>query len=180
MAHGRNEFKEPDWKLERSVPSGRLVSAAPKPQNASLTQISKKPEVDYTPAAPPLAAVSRNMTIIAHAIPDDGFPVLTDFLSQTQSRLTIAMYDFTSGDLLNAVEAAIKPNHGQPFQMVLDHPPRNPTANQTDDQTRAGLLGADSNATVNWALTRNDPQATEWIFSTAYHIKVAVRDSTAF
>jgi hypothetical protein len=34
--------------------------------------------------------------------------------------------------------------------------------------------------TQAWALTRTDPDATAWIFPTAYHIKVAVRDRTAF
>jgi phosphatidylserine/phosphatidylglycerophosphate/cardiolipin synthase-like enzyme len=34
--------------------------------------------------------------------------------------------------------------------------------------------------TQAWALTRTDPDATAWIFPSAYHIKVAVRDRTAF
>src|ERR1041384_7087142 len=32
----------------------------------------------------------------------------------------------------------------------------------------------------HWALTEMDPDTTKWIFPTAYHIKVAVRDSSAF
>jgi phosphatidylserine/phosphatidylglycerophosphate/cardiolipin synthase-like enzyme len=179
VAHGRGEIQEPNWKYERAVPSGQLLSKTPPPKSASSKQISSKPQIPYTPAAQQLAPVTRNMTIIAHASPDDGYPVLTDFLAQTKSRLTVAMYDFTSGDILKAVIAAIQPAK-RPYQMVLDHPPKNPTANQTDAQTVSALESADSNAAINWALTRNDPQATEWIFPTAYHIKVAVRDGNSF
>jgi phosphatidylserine/phosphatidylglycerophosphate/cardiolipin synthase-like enzyme len=89
------------------------------------------------------------------------------------------MYDFTSGDILQTVIQTIKAKKLD-FRMVLDHPPRNPTANQTDDETRTDILNADPNATINWALTRNDPVVNEWIFPTAYHIKVAVRDANAF
>src|SRR5262249_6707154 len=63
---------------------------------------------------------------------------------------------------------------------VLDHPAKNPTADQTDEQTVAALgpaLGA--GFTQAWALERMDPLADAWIFPTAYHIKVAVRDSQA-
>jgi phosphatidylserine/phosphatidylglycerophosphate/cardiolipin synthase-like enzyme len=42
------------------------------------------------------------------------------------------------------------------------------------------LLNADPKAEVNWALTKNDPKVTEWIYPTAYHIKVAVRDGESF
>ncbi len=90
----------------------------------------------------------------------------------------IGMYDFTSADLLASVTGTIQ-SKALHFKMVLDHPPKNPTANQTDDQTRTAILAADKNAVINWALTRNDPVVTEWIFPTAYHIKVVVRDDKA-
>lgn len=179
VAHGRSENNEPTWKFERSLPDGKLLSQAPMPQHSSLRQMSKKPQIPYSAPPQPLAAATRNMTIIAHASPDDGFPVLTDFLAQTRNHLTVAMYDFTSAELLDAVTTAIKPG-SKPFQMVLDHPPRNDTANQTDEVTAQMLEEAEPNAKVNWALTRNDPKATEWIFPSAYHIKVAVRDGAAF
>jgi phosphatidylserine/phosphatidylglycerophosphate/cardiolipin synthase-like enzyme len=77
------------------------------------------------------------------------------------------------------VTGLVGPKH-LPFKMVLDHPPKNPTANQTDTVTRETILNSDPNASINWALTRNDPQVTEWIFPTAYHIKVIVQDGKRF
>jgi hypothetical protein len=179
--HIRDENREPDFPLERTIPAGTLIPASLKSASAlSAPKANTKTPVQYQPpAGTPLDKFTGNISIIAFASPDDGFTVLKDFLNQTKSDLTIAMYDFTSGDILDVVESLIKPNNLQ-FRMVLDHPPRNPTANQTDEDTRTGILGVDTNAKINWALTRNDPVVTEWIYPTAYHIKVAVRDKKAF
>jgi PLD-like domain len=65
--------------------------------------------------------------------------------------------------------------------IVLDHPGINPTAEQTDEQSRAALAKTMGNrAQTAWALTGMDPLATAKIYPTAYHIKVAVRDSSVF
>lgn len=181
VAHERGEFHSPHWKNERNVSDGKPV---PRPQHSArgTAAKTKKEQIPYTGPKPsvPLTAVTRSMTIIAHASPDDGYPVLTDFLAKTTSHLTVAMYDFTSGDLLNAMKAAISPAGGRPFQMVLDHPPRNKTANQPDDVTAQDLQQADPKAKVWWALEDHDPKAAKWIYPTAYHIKVIVRDSNSF
>jgi hypothetical protein len=180
-AHMRNEYREPVWPDERTLKTGARVSkteAAAKLRD-TLADAAKKPQIPYAPPDDaPLDAVTLTTTIVACASPDDGYGVLADFLAGVDSRLTIAMYDFTSGDILNEVKAAIGTE--VPFQMVLDHPPLDDTANQTDEQTRTALLAADPEAQINWALTQSDPVATEWIFPTAYHIKVAVRNGNAF
>jgi hypothetical protein len=178
QTHGRNEFKEPQWKGEKSVHTGKVLKPPAVSANIASVKPAKK-EINYTPATEPLTKLTTTTTIVAYATPDDGFTVLADFLKQTKNDLTIGMYDFTSNDILQTVIQTIKTKKLN-FRMVLDHPPRNATANQTDDVTRTDILNADSNATVNWALTRNDPVVNEWIFPTAYHIKVAVRDASAF
>jgi phosphatidylserine/phosphatidylglycerophosphate/cardiolipin synthase-like enzyme len=179
QAHGRNEFKEPHWKNERAMPSGQVIKPAAAVAVKAKTAVkSTKTEIPYKAPAKALAKQTRKMTIVAYASPDDGFSVLSDFLKATTSDLTIGMYDFTSADLLASVTGTVK-SKALNFRMVLDHPPRNPTANQTDDQTRTAILASDKNAAINWALTRNDPAVTEWIFPTAYHIKVVVRDDKA-
>jgi PLD-like domain len=180
QAHGRNEFKEPKWKNERSMPSGNLIQHISSAAALKKTSTGNpaKPQIQYKAAHVPLNKKTGTMTIIAYASPDDGFTVLADFLKAASTDLSIAMYDFTSGDLLSVVENTIKPKKLK-FKMILDHPPRNPTANQPDDITRLDILAADPNAAVNWALTRNDPVVTEWIYPTAYHIKVVVRDQKA-
>jgi phosphatidylserine/phosphatidylglycerophosphate/cardiolipin synthase-like enzyme len=91
----------------------------------------------------------------------------------------VAMYDFTSGDILQTLLGVITKKR-LPLRMVQDHPALNPTANQSDEQTVAAITRSDGDATIMWALTQTDPDTTKWIFPSAYHIKVAVRDSSAF
>ena len=70
---------------------------------------------------------------------------------------------------------------GTKLNLVLDHPPLNKTHDQTDDDTHDQLASAFGNdLRFAWALERNDPKVDTWIYPRAYHIKVAVRDSTAF
>ncbi len=183
MLHGRPEQIDPDWKFERNVPTGKLLGAAPsisaKTISNAPTVKSVKQQIKYTAPALPLKKFTGNMTILACASPDDGFTVLHDFLIQTKSDLNIAMYDFTSGELLDTITGLVKSSKVK-FQMVLDHPPRNQTANQTDDVTKKDIQIANPKASINWALTRNDPVVNEWIFPSAYHIKVVVRDEKEF
>src|SRR5262249_17206472 len=69
---------------------------------------------------------------------------------------------------------------GKTVSLCIDHPAKNPTADQTDEQTVTALKAAlGDDLTQAWALERMDPLAAAWIFPTAYHIKVAVRDHTA-
>ena len=135
-----------------------------------------KPSLPYQPpAGASLAPVTGTISVTLSASPDSGWPTLKPFLAATTKALTVSMYDFTSAHILVEVEAVLK---NKKLGLTLDHPARNPTADQTDEQTVAALesaLGGSLNQA--WALERMDPKATAWIFPTAYHIKVAVRDS---
>ncbi|HEX3844628.1 MAG TPA: phospholipase D-like domain-containing protein, partial [Steroidobacteraceae bacterium] len=60
-------------------------------------------------------------------------------------------------------------------------PPLNGTANQSDAETVTELQNALGKRTgIARALTRGDKFAADWMFPSAYHIKVIVRDGTAF
>jgi PLD-like domain len=190
----RPEAKEPTWPLERVMPSGQKLhkvwsiepkalakSTASQPliQKALLAHAKKKQLQYLAPTKVPLTPITTTTTITAVASPDAGLSTLERFLGGTKKSLVIGMYDFTSGGILEDFQSDL----GSPksLQMVLDNPPRNKTANQTDPQTVAALrqsLG--SRAKIAWALNRADKFAAEWMFPFAYHIKVIVRDSSAF
>jgi hypothetical protein len=89
------------------------------------------------------------------------------------------MYDFTSAHILSALEHALTGGgSARPLSLVLDHPARNPSADQSDDQTEQDLKSDLGDAlSFAWAAVRSSPEVHEWIFPSAYHIKVAVRDS---
>ena len=137
-----------------------------------------KPNVPYTaPPGVPLVPVQAKATVTLSASPDNGWPTLKHFLEGTQHSLTVGLYDFTSAHILATATSALA---GKAVKLVLDHPARNPSADQTDEQTADALHAAlGTHLQQAWALDRMDPLATAWVFPTAYHIKVAVRDSTA-
>ena len=136
-----------------------------------------KPNLPYEPpSGASLAPVTGTVSLRLSASPDSGWPTLKPFLAGTTKTLTVGLYDFTSAHILAEVESALA---GKQFSLTLDHPAKNPTADQTDEQTVAALKTAvGSSFDQAWALERMDPLATAWIFPTAYHIKVAVQDSS--
>lgn len=126
----------------------------------------------------PSDLVEDDMTLTCCVGPDSGWPVLQDLLAGTTEQLSVAMYDFTSQHVLQAVEQSIG---GKSLFLVLDHPAPNPTEDQTDDQTKADLaISFGGQFTFAWALTPHPSLVDETLFANAYHIKVAVRDKTAF
>jgi hypothetical protein len=166
----------PHFREERTLSGARpALAASAHAQLASIT----KPHLEYSaPAETPLSAFEGEVTIHMSASPDNGWDTLHAFLGATKSSLTVGLYDFTSRHIEDAVALAMD---GKELKLVLDHPATNATADQTDAQTVIDLtkrLGGSFDEA--WALTRTDPQATAWIYPTAYHIKVAVRDGAAF
>ena len=197
QAFDRPEQFEPVWPLEREMPSGKLLDDPESDTQQKLLQDrklrpavdqalaakTKKTQLDYMQGAPtkkfPLDPVKTTTTITAVVSPDAGFVNLQKFLAATQQSLVIGMYDFTSAPILQTFLNDL--GGTKTLQMVLDHPGKNPTADQTDEDTIAKLhqqLG--SRVKTAWALENHDPMVTAWMFPYAYHIKVMVRDGKTF
>jgi hypothetical protein len=153
-----------------------LVGVEPRLLGLTALPEAGKPSLPYTPpAGAALTPVTGTISVTLSASPDSGWPTLKPFLGATTENLTVSMYDFTSAHILSEVKTAMT---GKELKLTLDHPARNPTADQTDEQTDADLAAAlGSKLQQAWALERMDPKATAYIFPTAYHIKVAVQDS---
>jgi hypothetical protein len=165
----------PHFPDERTLTGARPAAAAS--AHARLASIPK-PELDYSgPPGVSLRPIEAQATIRLSASPDTGWPTLRDFLAATSESLTVGLYDFTAAHIATAVTGSLA---GKQLRLVLDHPPKNPSADQTDadtvDQLRRALADRFGQA---WALTRLDKDATAWIYPTSYHIKVAVRDRSA-
>src|SRR4051794_22805251 len=151
-------------------------SAVPPARFEVAAAAAGKPQLSYTPPeGVPLSPVTGPVTVQACASPDAGWPVLQAFLAGVQQTLTVGLYDWTSAHVLDWFTQHLT---GKTVRLVLDHPAKNPTADQTDEQTVTALRSAlDSDLSQAWALERADPLAAAWIFPSAYHIKVAVADS---
>jgi hypothetical protein len=199
QAYGRPENREPEWPYERDVPSGKRLDSPASPTQTALADHAKRDTVvhralmalsprakatkENLPYAPPAGAtldpIETTTTITAHVSPDAGLATLEKFIGATKQSLVVGMYDFTSGSILNAFESDL--GGSKTLQMVLDNPAPNATRDQTDTQTVEALrqnLG--TRAKIARALVRSDTLASAWIFPYAYHIKVIVRDGSAF
>ena len=155
------------------------VAEAALAPGAAPAAFAAKPQLPYTgPDGVALDPVTDTISILCHASPDAGWPTLKDFLSKTKTRLTIGLYDFTSAHILDAMEADF--TGPKTLTITLDNPAKNPTADQTDADSLKALgdqLGDSMQAA--WALNRMNGAVQQWIFPSAYHIKVAVRDGEA-
>src|SRR5581483_4456181 len=193
QTYRRPEEAEPEWPLEREIPSGELLTSArsetqtklaaqikAQPISArTLTAHENKPQLEYDPVGcPPLDAIDVTARVTTAASPDAGLATLTKFLSGTNSSLIIGMYDFTSATILGDFKSDL--TGSRTLQLVLDDPAPNDTRDQTDWETIQDLKQAlAGRAHTVWALTRSDHFAAQWCFPYAYHIKVIVRDNSA-
>jgi hypothetical protein len=177
-ATARPEYDQPEFPLERDVITGQLLEkAAP---HGIVAAMAKKPKVDYEPPmGASLEKVTAPMSIICHASPDAGWIELKKFLQSVKNQLTVGMYDFTSAHILETLEEVFKGT--QKLSLVLDHPPKNHTADQTDEETEQSLASNLQNRLeFAWAAEARDPKVSKGIFPSAYHIKVAVKDHESF
>lgn len=193
QTYRRPEDAEPEWPLERELPSGQLLTSARSETQKKLAAQKKsqpagakalaahehKPQLDYDPmGCPPLDPVDVNARVTVAASPDAGLTTLAKFLNGTTSSLIIGIYDFTSAEILGDFKSDL--DAPKTLQIVLDNPAPNPTRDQTDWETVQELKQAlGSRSRTAWALTRSDHFAAQWSFPYAYHIKVIVRDNSA-
>ena len=172
LADHRAEFRGTSL-LPEFDPSTNSVIAPIAPRVAASHQT--KIPLQYAPAGVSLSAANGSIPMTCHVSPDAGWAELQKFISGAKHHLKVSMYDFTSEHVLQLFETKLA---GKTLQLTLDDPPRNPTANQADPETvqdlKSKLAKKFSSA---WALVRSSPEADSWIFPTAYHIKVMVRDS---
>jgi Ferritin-like/PLD-like domain len=180
QAHERPEQRSPVFPLERDAQTGRTLPPPPPPGPKPAAATGGLKSVPYTPApGVPLDPVTAQMTLICQVSPDAGWPALKTFLGSVQNQLTVGMYDCTSAHVLATLTAGLSKK--QKLSLVLDHPPINPTANQTDEETEVTLSKALGNRMqFAWAAAGDDPMVTAKIFDFNYHIKVAVKDLQSF
>jgi phosphatidylserine/phosphatidylglycerophosphate/cardiolipin synthase-like enzyme len=152
------------------------LGAIPSPIDAAvLSKRQTKAAIPYSAPNVPLDPVEGKIPMICHVSPDAGWPMLQDFVNGTKEQLKVSMYDFTSAHILQLFESKLAESN---VQMTLDDPPRNPSADQRDSETIQDLQDALAAKFASaWALVRSSPKADTWIYPTAYHIKVMVRDS---
>lgn len=144
------------------------------------------PVITYTP--PPdgnLDPVTGAMTLTCHVSPDAGWGVLKPFLQGTERKIRLGMYDFTAPHIYQSVrtllrdsdvswEQTLSPGEALPSEDDVDSPK---AGDLTEDQIVRGLKRVATGGRFANAFAHLGKGGT---FASAYHIKVAVRDDSAF
>ncbi len=141
---------------------------------------------NYEPLVPPaLPLVDEPMKVTVCVSPEAGWSELETFLADTKKRLTVAMYQFTAPHIFDAVRHAVTPGR-RTMELVLHPRPEPPSesgvkANEVPEQdVISQLSGAMAKRfKMSWA-TLISKKRPDGLWASAYHIKVAVRDSSAF
>lgn len=141
-------------------------------------------EITYRPPpGPGLARVKARMQVTAHVSPEAGWTQLEPFLEGATRSLTVGMFDFGARHIVKAIETAGRKRgfkqitlNLQPGQSLGDGKgtkAKDLKDSEATDELRKALGRKFQNAWVKVGLVKG------WVAS-SYHIKVAVRDSTAF
>jgi V8-like Glu-specific endopeptidase len=139
-------------------------------------------EITYKPPQKPgLRRVKAEMKVTAHVSPDAGWTQLHEFLGQTTKSLTVGMYDFGARHIVDAISTAGRKRNFksmtlalQPGQSVGSGTKAHDLTDKESVEALQEALGSKfRNAWVKIGVVNG------WVAS-SYHIKVAVRDNTAF
>ncbi len=139
-------------------------------------------EITYKPPKKPgLKRVKAKMTVIAHVSPDAGWTQLKDFLKGTTNTLTVGMYDFGARHIADAIETAGRKSGFKSMTLTLQPGQSVGSGTKANDLTDKEAVEA-----LQEALGKKFRNAwvkigvvNGWVAS-SYHIKVAVRDKSAF
>jgi len=175
------ELQTPNFARERNL-KGELIG--PKVDKAVARVRKRRPDGAVTKStyqkltANQLKPVS-SAKVTCFASPDAGWPNLEPFLRSVNDKLTVGMFEFTAPHIVSAVTATMK---GKTLNLVLDDPDYDTTEReQTNDATQAQLETAvGKGLNFAWAAEAADKHNNIHLFPAAYHIKVAVADSSVF
>lgn len=152
------------WRLLASDPE--MADLAGEGDGAALADLT----YERRDGNPIDAAVQVGRPILCHAGPDAGWPVLKEFLEGVQKTLTAAMYDLNAPYIARILIDVVR-GTGASFTLTWDS---GMTPDETELRTRlkdklAGQLDA-------WVVRTGGG----WRFDSAYHEKVAIKDSESF
>lgn len=138
-------------------------------------------EIKYTPPdGLDLSPVEARMRVIAHVSPDAGWPTLKTFIAAARTRLTAAMYEFTAEHIREALTEVAQKRTFKTLSLTLDSARgslKNPeTVRDSDAMVRDMKEELGDKLEVSWVKIGS---VNGWV-NHDYHIKVMVRDGSAF
>jgi len=168
-------------------PSGSMTSAFERMLGEEALEFAPPKTGSYQEPEPSLLVpVNDEMELTICVSPEAGWGELEAFLGDTTDTLTVAMYQFTAPHIFAAVDNAVKPAE-RTLELILHPVPEKPAksgvkANDLDeeDEVIAPLEKAMKKRFEQTWATLVSKANPDGLFASAYHIKVAVRDSSVF
>ncbi|ASY70744.1 phospholipase D [Sinorhizobium fredii CCBAU 83666] len=133
------------------------------------TAYEKRPDL-------PMTRRSAQMRFVIHSGPDSGWPQLSKFLKATRKSLAVAMYEFGAPHIVDGVIAGVK-GAKETIGLVLQLGGHVGSGTKKDDFTDAETVDRIREAKKSKFDFAAASVGKAGIFDSAYHIKVAVRDS---
>lgn len=138
-------------------------------------------EIVYVPPVNgDLQTITKNMKVIAHVSPEEGWKNLRPFLTGVEKTLTVAMYDFGARHILDAVELAAGKNTFENLTLAIQPGANVGNGTKANDLTDEEVV---NELNKQFALKFHPAwipigSVHGWVAS-SYHIKVAIRDHTS-
>jgi len=138
-------------------------------------------EIKYFPPNTPLKRVKNKMKVIAHLSPDHGWETLKRFLEDTKQSLSVAMFDFGAPHILETLKTIGSKQAFKELKLVMQPSESLGSGTKKDDLPDVEVVSQLENMLgpkfeVTWVKRGS---VNGWV-SSSYHIKVAVRDGSAF
>jgi V8-like Glu-specific endopeptidase len=156
--------------------SGPLAAEALTPDELFQERV---PKIGYVkPEGPSLDEVHEPMQVICHVSPDDGWPVLNDFLSRVEKTLTLGIFDLSAPHVVGKLRELAEGNPDFFFNLVIQRGLagglRGVKGNDLDEtEVVEGLREVMGDRFRQAYVNVSGDRRT---FAGSYHIKVAVRD----
>ena len=141
------------------------------------------PKIGYVkPEGPSLDEVCEPMEVICHVSPDDGWPVLNDFLGRVEKRLTLGIFDLSAPHVVGKLRELAEGNPDFRFNLAIQRGLagglRGVKENDIEEaEVVEGLREVMGECFRQAYINVSGERRT---FAGAYHIKVAVRDGEEF
>lgn len=167
------------------TPKPRLLIEEIQSDTSEAGSLEALPMTTYErPKGLSLEPVTGAMTITCHVSPDAGWRVLEPFLKATRRDLCLGMYDFTAPHIYKAVRSLLRdssvswkqtlgPGESLPSEEDVD-------SSKADDKSEQVIVAGLKRLARNRFDSAFAHTGAGRTFASAYHIKVAVRDDSAF
>jgi hypothetical protein len=141
--------------------------------------ITYRPPTDVT-----LDPVTGPMVVTCHVSPDAGWPVLRPFLGEAHEEVILGMYDFTAPHIYRAVRSLLR-DSGVVWRQTLGPNESLPAPDDVDstkaeDKPESSIIRGLRRVAANRFESVFARVGAGQTFASAYHIKLAVRDRSAF